>query len=152
MVQWNMTIKTFCKLGLFAILLLSNSIVFASVENPYGQTIQINTNFRDIIGTPSWLLILRDEDSGQVLPYVFDIKNNENFWVAFSAARVYRVTVSSLKFSPEVMINDFCHLEGGIITGRSKLVRLRGLLSPDRNSSTCNILTYKDMPFPIADH
>src|SRR5579864_529478 len=76
---------------------------------PYpGQTLQINTHLDSMVGQPEWLLIIRDVDSGIVIPYLFDFKENDNFWVAFATARNYKVTVSNLNFGRLGVITNFC--------------------------------------------
>jgi len=129
---------------------LSCWFTFAAAQTPLGQTLQINTRFRSIIGKPTWLLIIRDIDTGIVLPYLFDIRNNQDFWVAFTFARDYRVTVSELKFGPFAVIHNFCHLEDGILSGKSMIITLTGDLTPSRQTAKCHVLKYNDSAFPIV--
>lgn len=114
------------------------------------QTLQINTHFDSVHGKPEWLLIVRDLESGRVLPYLFDIKNNDNFWIAFTSSRSYKVTVSDLKFGQSTVLHNFCHLEG-INIGKSMMISLRGKLYPDRNKIICDVMKYGDIPFPIVN-
>ena len=127
---------------------LTTSVAFA--ENPVGQSIQINTHFQSVAGKPSWLLIVRDVESGQVSPYIFDIRNNDNFWIAFTYGRSYRVSVSNLKWGPYAIINNFCNLEDGILDGRSLVITLSGDLTPISSTSLCHVLNYKNSYFPIV--
>ena len=122
----------------------------AQADERYGQTVQINTHFKKVYGNPSWLLIIRDMDNGRVFPYMFDIKNTENFWVAFSHSRSYRITTSTLDFGPFAVIHNFCHLENGVYEGQSLFVTLSGTLSPVPGSFNCRIMKYNDIPFSIA--
>lgn len=126
-------------------------VVLVPCYAQFGQTLEINTHFRSIIGKPTWLLIIRDQDNGSVLPYLFDIRNNDNFWIAFTMGHTYRITVSQLKFGPFAIINNFCHLQSCDIEGKSMRIILRGKLSPYRGSSVCDVMQYKDMPFPIVN-
>lgn len=123
----------------------------AHAETPLGQTLQIYTRFQSIIGKPSWLLIVRDVDTGQVSPYLFDLKHNDNFWVAFTYGHSYRVTASTLKFGAYAVINNFCRLENGILSGKSMMITLSGKLSPDPASSTCHVMKYSDVPFTVTN-
>jgi len=126
-------------------------LVFANCSYAdINQTIQINTHFDKINGKPTWLLIIRDMQSGQVLPYVFDIRNNDNFWVAFSSERSYKITVSNLKFNDCIAINNFCHLQDGVISGKSMFITLSGKLTRNRNSVTCHIMKYAGEPFTVV--
>lgn len=140
-----MATKKFCQ-----ILLISLSLYFISPSYSFpariGQTIQIHTFFTSIYGSPTWVLIVRDVRTGQVLPYVFDFYNEENFWVAFTAGRAYRIMASNLKFGPYAVVNNFCHLENGIIDGESYIVTLKGQLSPDPRSYRCFVEKYKNLP------
>lgn len=131
---------------------LSCWLTFTQAQTSLGQTLQINTRFRSIIGKPVWLLIIRDVDTGIILPYLFDIKNNQDFWVAFTFARNYQITVSELKFGPFAIIHNFCHLEGGVMSGKSMILTLTGDLTPSPQTSTCHNLTYNDSAFPIVTH
>lgn len=143
-----MAIKNLCPLGLFSICLMS---LTASHAQPIlaGETIQIYTEFHSVIGKPSWLLILRDMNTGQVLPYLYDIRNNYNFWLALPMSHNYRVTVSTLTWGPFAVIHNFCHLQDGILSWRSLNVTLKGNLTPDRHDSHCYIQSYKNLPFPL---
>lgn len=124
----------------------STSLSFAAVDPGINQTIQINTHFSSVAGKPSWLLIIRDMNSGEILPYVFDIKNNDNFWIAFSKEHNYRITVSKLKWGHTAVIRNFCHLEDGVISGQSFFITITGNLTPISSQSQCHILKYKDGP------
>ncbi len=136
--------KFFC---LFALALCMTSL---HAQNPFGQTLQINTRFRSITGKPTWLLIVRDVNTGVVSPYLFDIKNNDNYWIAFTYGHSYRITVSKMKFGPLAVINNFCRLENGIISGQSMMVSVWGRLTPYRGNSECRVLKYKSSNFPIT--
>ncbi len=144
-----MAIRKLCALLWFSIS-LSGWITSASAANPMGQTLQINTHFRSIAGNPVWLLILRDADTGVVVPYLFDIQNNDNFWLAFSYGRNYIVTVSNLKFGPFAVIPNFCHLESGVLRGKSMIITLSGDLTPVPVTFKCNVVKYNDSAFSIA--
>jgi hypothetical protein len=142
-----MRIKMYCQFGL---LLLSLALGTAKADSIPGQTVQINTRFNIVYGKPSWLIIIRDEDTGRILPYIFDVQNNDNFWIALTAGRSYRITASTLSFGPFAEIHNFCYLEDGILTAKSMFISLSGDLSPIRNSSNCRVMKYNDVPFPIA--
>lgn len=143
-----MAIKRICQVGM--LYCLFSLLPIYAQENPFGQTLQINTHLRSMIGKPSWLLIVRNVETGQVVPYVFDFTKNDNFWLALTFSRSYRVTVSNLKFGSNVAINNFCHLENGILTAQSMSITLTGVLSPDSRSSHCHVLKYQEFDFPIA--
>jgi len=132
----------------FSLLLIMPS--FANI--PLGETLQVSTHFKSITGKPTWLLIVREVETGRVLPYQFDIRNNDNFWLAFTSGHSYRVTASNLSFGPFAKIKNFCNLEDGIINGESYFVTLTGDLTPDPTRFRCKIIKYKDLPFPIASH
>lgn len=146
-----MAIKKICQISLLCLCLFGIALS-VKAQSSLGQTLQINTHFRSIIGKPTWLLIIRDVDSGQVLPYLFDIRHNDNFWVAVTFERSYRVVVSNLKFGPFAVINNFCGLENGILSGKSMYITLTGMLTPDPDSSACHVLKYSDMPFTVVDN
>lgn len=128
-------------------LLVSMTPVFAQI--PFGQVIQINTHFRSVMGDPTWLLIIRDVNSGVVFPYIYDIHDTDNFWLAVSYGRSFRITASTLKFGPFAVIHNFCLLENGILSGQSMIVSLSGDLTPYRGSSRCHVTKYKSA-FTIA--
>lgn len=132
-------------------LLLISLFSFAHAENPLGQTLQIYTHFKKILGKPSWLLIVRDVDTGQVSPYLFDLKHNDNFWVAFTYGHSYRVTASTVKFGAFAEINNFCNLEDGILSGKSMYITLSGSLTPDRNTSKCFVSKFHEDNFTITN-
>lgn len=137
---------------LILIFLLSFSHCLTAAQQYLGQTLQVYTHFTSVVGKPTWLLTIRDEQSGQVLPYIFDIRNNNNFWVAFTAGHTYRVTISSLDFGPYAKIKNFCHLENGIITRKSMWITLSGELSPDPNRVRCHVTKYQSIPPPTINN
>jgi len=132
-------------------LLASALFTAANAQNPLGQTLQIYTHFHSILGKPSWLLVVRDVETGQVSPYLFDLRHNNNFWVAFTYGHSYRVTASTLKFGAYAEINNFCRLENGILSGKSLYITLSGKLTPDPKSSKCYVTKYRDMSFTITN-
>jgi len=116
------------------------------------ETVQINTSFRYFLGKPTWLLILRDVDSGVVLPYIYDIRSGDNFWLAFSSGRNYQVQASLMQFPPyDAEIRNFCRLEDGILRGQSLFVTVTGALTPDRRASHCHVKKYPSAGFTVVE-
>lgn len=133
--------------ALFWLFVLSINAAFA--QNPFGQTLQISTHFRHVVGHPTWLLIVRDVETGVVSPYLFDIHDNDNFWIAFTFGHSYRVTASTLKFGPFAIIHNFCHIEDGILSRQSMIINVSGSLTPLRGTSKCETMKYNEIEFPI---
>lgn len=143
---------------------ISLTLCFAA-SNVYGydglgQTIQITTRFDHVIGKPSLLLVIRDLDHGLNIPYLFDIRQGENFWVAFTYSRNYVIAAANLRiptYRPRVNkyrlyeINNFCNLEsqGRINRGESIFVTIKGDLAPC--SYTCDVSKYPDTNFTIVN-
>jgi hypothetical protein len=146
-----MAIKKICQTVLLSTCLLSMLNVHAQ-DSPFGQTFQINTRLNSYVGKPSWLLIIRDVETGQVLPYLYDFNGTENFWVGFTYAHSYQITVSELEFGPpNATIHNFCHLQDGILDHQSFTINLSGDLTPNRRTSFCHVFKYKNFAFPIVD-
>lgn len=77
------------KFWLFLLFTLSGFFpLFSQAQIPLGQTLQINTHFNHIYGEPVWLLVLRDVQTGQVLPYIFDLKKMITFGSLFQPVEV----------------------------------------------------------------
>jgi len=127
------------------------SSIPAIADNEFGQTIQIYTQFRQFYGKPTWLLIVRDVETGLVTPYIFDIQNNQNYWLAFTYGHHYRITVSNLKFGTYGEITNFCGLENGILSEISMYMTLTGVLTPDPNTTKCFVHQYKNASFTIVN-
>lgn len=145
-----MAIKKICQLGLLSLSLLSTIGAYAQ-DNPFGQTFQINTRLNSFVGKPSWLIIVRDVNSGQVLPFLYNIDSTTNFWLGFTFAHAYQVITSELEFGPpNATIHNYCHLENGILDRESFTVTLTGDLTPNRGTSHCHVFKYKQFNFPIA--
>ena len=149
------------KLGrlIFMLFCLAPGLIIADDGEGYGQTIQIYTRLHTFVGKPSWLLIIRDVDNNENIPYLFDFKSGTNFWVAFTRSRNYLITVSNLQFSPYrrdpyriKKINNFCQLEtnGRIIRGKSLYITINGDLTPYNDTFTCHVSRYADANFTIA--
>lgn len=129
---------------LLCVLLFFSSFSFADSNNVFGQTLQVQTHFRSVLGNPTWLLIVREMETGRILPYQFDIEENNNFWVAFTAGHSYQVTVSEVTFGPYAKIKNFCRLQNGVISGKSMWIVLSGRLTPNRYQSHCTVTKYND--------
>ena len=127
---------------LFFSLLVITFFHNVQAEPPPGQVLQINTDFSSIQGKPSWILIIRDLQNGQVIPYIFDLSSNQNYWLAFTYGRSYRITSSQMKFGENKVINNFCGLESGILSGVSMTIYLHGKLTPNSKTSECHVSRY----------
>lgn len=129
------------------------------VSLAHAQVIQINTQLYSFVGKPSWLLVIRDLDHGQTIPYVFDIRKGSNFWIAMTYGHNYLITASTLQFSPYKQdpyntkhISNFCHLEshGRVIKGDSFFVTVSGNLTPRINTFNCTVSQFPDNRSTIA--
>lgn len=134
---------------------------FALDQDDIGQTIQIHTHFNAFTGRPSWLLIVRDLDHNENIPYVFDVKRGEDVWVVYTRSRHYLITVSTMQFAPYLRdpyrikkINNFCRIEshGAIQRGVSLYINLTGTLSPYAADYDCQVQKYADPNFTVVDN
>jgi hypothetical protein len=146
---------------LFSLYSAAPSCYAEMAYNEPGQTIQIYTRFHSFIGKPSWLIIIRDIDHNQNMPYLLDITRGDNFWVLSTYSRNYLITVSNLQISTyKPRCNDyglhkimnFCHLEsaGRIIHGESLYITVDGDLSNNPDEVTCNVSKFADSNFTIV--
>lgn len=127
-----------------------------------GQIIRIHTRLHSFVGKPAWLIIIRDLDNNQTLPYLYDFTRGENVWFAFTFGRNYLILSSSLQITmyrsrynkyKTFKIANFCNLEsnGHIIRGQSIRINLSGDLSPTNHDGyTCEVTHYRDDIFYIA--
>jgi hypothetical protein len=146
-----MATKKLCQVFLLTLCFAYITSTPADNSQFINQTIQINTRLNTYYGNPTWLLILKDEESQRVFPYIFDFYNPTNFWIASSFARKYRVTVSKVSFGPFAEIKNFCHLENRSMSGESLTVTLTGKLSPVRNTYQCNVMRYPNFSFQVVN-
>jgi len=144
-------------LGLL-VALMGAPTAFAQPNNGLGQTIQIYTNFSSFVGRPSWLLMLRDVDHNQNIPYIYEFDRGSNFWLALSYGRNYTVVASTMRFHPYKVnpyrtkeIRNFCNLEsnGRIIRGDSMFVTMSGSLTPNPDTYTCHVSQFPDSNFTV---
>lgn len=142
-----MQLKTLLKSSVLA--LSSLYLTGALAGDTIAQSLQIYTHFFRIVGRPTWLLELRDVESGQVFPYIFDVKDNDNFWIAFTKEHSYQVVASEVSFD-DCKIHNFCHLENGILKGKSMFIRITGTLSPNRYASSCHVQKFSGTQFVIV--
>lgn len=127
----------------FVFLLGSGSLFANPDQDDFGQTIQINTQFHSFLGHPSWLLVIRDLDHGQNIPYLYDFDRGTNFWLAFTYGGNYLITASTLTFNPyHQTVNNFCGLEsrGRIMRGVSLYITMTGDLTPHSTTFRCRVL------------
>lgn len=154
-----MAVAEFMKqLRIWLCLCLLMTSAFAQ-DHGVGQTIQLYTRISSFVGQPTWLLMIRDVDHNQNIPYVFNITSGNNFWVAMTYGRNYLITASTLQFSPyryypgnTKRINNFCQLEsnGRIVRGESMHVTVTGDLSPYNQQYDCSVSRFPDNYFTIA--
>lgn len=149
-----MKIKKLIKMiGLLTLCGALTPAVTAQQTDGFGQIIEINTRLHSYLGKPTWLLIVRDVDHGQNIPYMYDIRRGTNHWLAFTYSRNYLITTSELVFHPyKKKIKNFCGLEsmGRIQRGTSYNITITGSLTGNPRAFECNILKYKDPNFTIA--
>lgn len=141
------------------ILYYTINIVYAQpTADEIGQTIQIKTRLHSFVGRPSWLIIIRDLDHGQNLPYLYDFDRAENFWLAFTYSKNYVIIASTLSFSPyrhdpyrTVKIHNFCNLESNcrVLRRTSVAVTLTGDLSPNPDTYSCYVTKFPDAYFTV---
>lgn len=125
-------------------------------DDAFGQILQIHTDLCSFRGLPSWLLIVRDLDHGINIPYLYDFRQGQNFWMALTHSRNYLITASQLQFHiysfkenifRSYTVNNFCGLEsnGRIIHGDSFSIRITGDLKPYSQTLQCNVSQYPDL-------
>jgi hypothetical protein len=147
-----MTLKRFLsQIGLLYLCLLGILPAKADSENPFGQTLQINTHLNSLAGKPVWLLMLRNVETGQVLPYTFPLQNFDNFWIALTWGHNYQITVSTLQFEGHKSIENFCHLQTGLVKARSFVINVSGDIIPNRQKYHCQVMKFKEYNFPMAN-
>ena len=138
--------------GLTLALIFTGERIAAQGTNNIGQVLKININLQRFIGKPSWLLIIRDVDHNQNIPYLFDITNNQDYFLAFTYGRNYYIVVSEMVINPfDKKISNFCGLEsmGAIQRGISMDIIIGGMLTKNPNLVTCQVLKYSDPNFNI---
>lgn len=99
----------------------------------------------DMIGKPTWIMVLRDRNSGITSPYLFDFRKGDNFWLALSPGRQYEIIISNLRFYPFVAeYKNFCGLEKKRLSNESISVEMTGKLTPKRNTLKCRWMQYQN--------
>ena len=138
------------------VLALGNASIGSNVNaqeiNDFGQIIKISTNLRSISSKASWLLIIRDMDHGQNIPYLYDFVSGNNYWAALTYSRNYVITVSELTFYPsDRKIYNFCNLQsmGAVMHSISMDVTLTGRLTPNMGSFNCHVIKYAESNFSM---
>src|SRR5690242_9027168 len=113
-----MTVSKRIFVGLISLWLAFFTAIIYADDASLGQTIQIYTNLQSFTGKPSWLLLIRDVDNDQNIPYLYDFSRGDNFWLAFTMGRNYLISESTLHFSPyhynpyySKKITNFCNLQ-----------------------------------------
>lgn len=143
----------------FSIVLFFLSI-FASFSHatirPYGlgQMIQITTSFPHAYHNARWILVIRDVDHHQRIPYSFDMQKGQHQWMVFTYSKHYRILSSTfyadannkLDQPKPVRIKNFCQLKGhnSILSSRSMHIYINGDVLSDPEAAFCQISTYSD--------
>jgi hypothetical protein len=142
------------KTAMLLLFCLCGTITFAEPGgDKLGQVIQINTQFHSFVGKPTWLLIIRDLDNNNVLPYLYDIKSGNNYWIALTHGHYYLITASEMRFNPyRAKTKNFCNLEsnGKILRGESLYINISGNLTSHDDTYTCNVTRFVDPNFTVA--
>jgi hypothetical protein len=155
--------KRAVSLGLFFILsswIWTNNAL-AIIQDP-GATLQISTHFSSFVGRSSWLIVIQDLDHGQNIPFLYDIKKPDNYWLAFTSGRHYRILASTLRIHThgtnqnryqQYTIKNFCNLEsnGRIIRNQSIYIRLTGDLTSNRETIDCGVSRFTNAEFNITN-
>ena len=124
----------------------------AAQAKPFdSQVVQIDLRLQTFVGHPSWLLILKDNDSQQVYPYIYDVQSEYHTWLAFSYTHNFQIIASELSFGPFAKIHNFCHLENLKFHGESLNIVLNGSLTPVPDTSHCLKQRYQDYTFPLTN-
>jgi hypothetical protein len=142
-------------IGSLLILCLMISPTYAQEDSAFGQVIQIDTRFHSFVGKPIWTLEIHDVDNNETVPYSFEITRTNNHWVVFTYGRNYLITGSTVQIPAygsytnkykNYRIRNFCHLEsnGRIMKGVSMRITVEGNLSPNTDTYTCHISSYRD--------
>jgi hypothetical protein len=120
-----------------------------------GQIIKIHTRLHTFLGSPSWLIVIRDVDHNQNIPYLFDIKRGENTWLLFTYGNNYLISISNMKISTyrsryntfgKYEISNFCQLQSGgrIVRGESMDITITGDLTSNQDTVKCTILRFAE--------
>ncbi len=146
-----MRLSFFRQIKIVMAMCLLTSLAYAQPDG-FGQLIQINTDLHSIRGNPSWLIIIRDLDHGQNLPYLYDFTAEPNTWFAFTYSRNYLILTSTLSieiYNPrenrykKYKIHNFCNLENGRIHhDKSISINISGKLTTNANLVSCQTLSY----------
>lgn len=143
----------FQKILLVALSCLITGAAFANPDS-LGQTIQIYTQLAKIKAKPSWLLIIRDIDHGQNIPYLYDFEHGDNFWMALTYSKNYLILASRLVFNSHTnkKVSNFCGLEsnGRIIRGQSLYITINGKLTTNPDTYTCNVQSFQNDNFSLG--
>lgn len=153
--------KMLARIGLlFASICWISPLYAGNGADGLGQNIQISADLSGYTGKPSWLLVVRDVDHNQTIPYVFDFRKNNNFWFVFTYSQNYLITASTLQFSPyhsmpdysQRKIKNFCHLEshGHIMRGESLQITITGKLTPYSDTFKCHVTRIQDPRFNVV--
>lgn len=146
----------------FISLCISPSFCFAQTDSDgLGNTIQIYSHLRSYVGKATWLLIIRDVDHGQNIPYFFEFSKGDDSWVVFTYSRDYLILASRLQIESyqglyntykNYRIFNFCGLEsrGRIIRGESIYITLNGDLSPNADTYTCHVSKFPENNFTVV--
>lgn len=135
------------------ILFFTAGRLLAGDANNTGQILKINLNLQRFIGKPAWLIVIRDVDHNQNIPYLYDITRNQDYFVALTYGHDYYVVTSEMTLNPyDVKIRNFCGLEsmGAIHRGISMDIMVSGKLTKNRNLVSCRVLKYVDPNFNIT--
>ncbi len=116
-------------------------LAMAHLVMAQGQVITINTHFRSIDHQPTWLLIARNVQTGEVLPHLFTMNKKEQNMV-FDVGQFYRITASNMTFKNKI-IKNFCQLESGVIDGKSMFITITGDLQSDPKGYECRVIRYR---------
>lgn len=130
---------------LYLLLWVGFTFIHSAMAEPV--TLQIHVNLKSFVGNPSWLLMIRDLEHNQNIPFLYDFTNKTHYWTAYSTGKNYLIVGSTLQFNKphKKSIENFCSLEsnGRIVRSKNMVIQISGTLKPNSTDLKCSVSAFK---------
>jgi len=106
--------------------------------------IQIEGQLKEIKANPSWFILLRNVDTGSIVPWMLDLQGPFVHWSVFPEGHDYQIIASEMRFNDNTVLHNVCDIEDGIVSGRSLQITLKGQLTPTSDTFDCRKMSWSD--------
>lgn len=111
------------------------------------NTISMGTQLSQIDDYPTWLIELRNFETGSLVPWQYNFqKYANNQWIVIPEGAEYQITASEIHFLNGAVFYNVCDLEHRTFLHQSIALDLSGQLTPESATLLCRVRINSNTP------